>query len=187
MATKSPFGDITLKRIVFLLIAVATSAGIIVATAAAHGQLDEAAASIAEGKLPSAYRDWRLISVAREAGQLDDIRAILGNDIAIKAYREGTRPFPDGAIIARLAWSYLPSEDNNKLFGSAQSFVAGPPKNGVQFMVKDSVKYASTGGWRYAQFNDGKPIDAAMLKSCFQCHQAFKDHDHDYVFTDYAP
>src|SRR5262245_19758855 len=41
---------------------------------------DEQAASIAGGKLPPGYRDWRLISVAREEGELDDIRAVLGND-----------------------------------------------------------------------------------------------------------
>ena len=76
---------------------------------------------------PPGYRDWRLISVAHEAGNLNDFRAILGNDIAIKAYREEKLPFPDGTIIARLAWSYIPSEENNKVFGRAQSFVAGPP------------------------------------------------------------
>ncbi|HEX4794313.1 MAG TPA: cytochrome P460 family protein [Humisphaera sp.] len=176
-----------MKRIVFLLIAAALVAIAVAATAPTSDRANDAAAAIAAGKLPESYRDWRLISVAREEGKLDDIRAILGNDIAIKAYREGVRPFPEGAIIARLAWSYGPSEDNNKLFGSVQSFVAGPPKNGVQFIVKDSVKYASTGGWRYAQFNDGKPVEAAMLNSCFQCHQAFKDREHDYVFTHYAP
>jgi hypothetical protein len=129
-----------------------------------------------------------LISVAREAGDLDDIRAVLGNDLAIKAYREGQPPFPfpEGTIIGRLAWSYDASEENNKSFGKAQSFVAGRPKNGVQFMVKDSKKYASTGGWGYSQFDDGKPLtDAAMLKSCFDCHQAVKDRD--FVFTRYAP
>jgi hypothetical protein len=84
---------------------------------------------------PPGHRDWRLISVAHEEGNLNDLRAILGNDVAIKAYREGTLPFPDGTIIARLAWDYLPSEENNKVFGRAQSFMAGPPKNGVQFGV----------------------------------------------------
>jgi len=106
---------------------------------------------------PPGYRDWRLISVAREEGSLDDIRSILGNDIAVKAYREGTLPFPEGAIIARIAWSCDASEENNKTFGKAQSFAAGAPKNGVQFMVKDSKKYAETGGWGYAHFNGGKP------------------------------
>jgi hypothetical protein len=136
-------------------------------------------------EIPHGYRDWRLISVAREEGTLDDIRAILGNDIAIKAYREGTHPFPEGTIIARVAWSYLPSEENNKTFGRAQSFVAGPPKNGVQFMVKDSKKYTSTGGWGYAHFNDGKPADEAFMQSCFPCHQAIKARD--FVFTRYSP
>jgi hypothetical protein len=147
---------------------------------------DQEARAIAEGTLPGGYRDWSLISVAREEGELDDIRAILGNDRAIKAYKTGTRPFPDGAIIVRIAWSYDSSEENNKTFGRHQSFIAGHPKNGVQFMVKDSTKYASTGGWRYAQFDDAKPLtDAAKLQSCFECHQAFKGHD--FVFTRYAP
>jgi Cytochrome P460 len=92
-----------------------------------------------------------LISVAHEEGNLNDLRAILGNDEAIEASREGTLPYPDGTIIARLAWSYVPSQENNKAFGTPQSFVAGPLKNGVQFMVKDSRKYASTGRWGFAQ------------------------------------
>ncbi len=100
--------------------------------------------------------------MAHEEGDLNDLRAILGNDVAIKAYREGKLPFPDGTIIARLAWSYVPLEESSKAFGRLQSFVAGPPKNGVQLMVKGSKKYASTGGWGFAQFNDGKPADEAV-------------------------
>ena len=84
--------------------------------------------------------------MAHEEGNLNDLRALLGNELAIKAYREGKLPFPDGTIIARLAWSYVPSEENNRVFGRSQSFVAGPATN-VQFMVKDSKKYAATGGW----------------------------------------
>jgi hypothetical protein len=144
-----------------------------------------AAAAIADGRLPDGYRDWRLISVAREEAPLDDIRAVLGNDVSIDAYRAGKQPFPDGTIIARLAWSYDSSEENNKSFGREQSFVAGHPKNGVQFMVKDATKYAATGGWLYAQFDDGTPVrDAKQLQSCFTCHQAVKSRD--YVFTKYA-
>jgi hypothetical protein len=45
-----------------------------------------------------------LISIAHEAGNNNDIRAVLGNDTAIKAYREPKLPFPDGTMIARLAW-----------------------------------------------------------------------------------
>jgi Cytochrome P460 len=108
-----------------------------------------------------------LISVAHEEGNLNDLRAILGNDVAIKASREGKLPFPDGTIIARLAWSYDPLEESEKAFGRLQSFVAGPPKNGVQFMVKDSRKYASTGGWGFAQFDDGKPANEAVHNIAF--------------------
>src|SRR6476659_11147263 len=103
----------------------------------ASGHAEDDASPIFGVKIPAGYRDWRLISVAHEEGSLNDLRAILGNDVAIKAYREGKLPFPDGAIIARLAWSYVPSEENNKAFGRPQSFVAGSPTN-VQFMVKDS-------------------------------------------------
>jgi len=136
-------------------------------------------------EIPPDYRDWKLISVAREEGSQDDIRAVLGNDVAIKAYREKAAVFPDGAIIVRIAWSYVSSEDNNRAFGQPQSHVAGTPKNGVQFMVKDAVKYAATGGWGYGQFNDGKSIGGAKLKSCYPCHQAIESRD--FVFTRYAP
>jgi hypothetical protein len=174
-----------MRRIAVLLVAVAAVAGVVASTAPTSGHADGEAAPIFVTKIPSGYRDWRLISVAREEGSLNDIRAILGNDMAIKAYREGKLPFPDGTIIARIAWSYDASEENNKLFGQPQSFVAGSPKNGVQFMVKDSRKYASTGGWGFAQFDDGKPADEAVLKTCFPCHQAIKARD--FVFTRYAP
>jgi hypothetical protein len=42
----------------------------------------------------------------------------------------------------------------------AGSFVAGPAIN-IQFMVKDSTKYASSGGWGFAEFTDGKPSNVA--------------------------
>ena len=77
------------------------------------------------------------------------------------------------------------SEENNRVFGQPQSFVAGSPKNGVQFMVKDSQKYASTGGWGFAQFDDGKPAGAAKLQTCYPCHVPVKARD--FVFTRYAP
>lgn len=138
-------------------------------------------------KIQKGYRDWRLISVAHEEGDKSDIRAILGNDIAINSYRSGKHSFPDGAVIARLAWSYIPSEANDKAFGRAQSFVAGPPTGWyLQFMVKDSKKYAATGGWGFAQFDkDGIPVDDAALKPCFPCHVPAKADD--FVFTHYAP
>jgi Cytochrome P460 len=175
------------KRVIPLIAVIVSLPALLAATFSSSPSAgDGAGVAVAEGKLPPGYRDWRLISVAREEGDLDDIRAVLGNDAAIDAYRGGTRSFPDGTVIARLAWSYESSAENDKSFGRKQSFVAGHPKNGVQFMVKDATRYASTGGWLYAQFDDGKPLrDAAQLQSCFQCHQAVNDRD--YVFTRYAP
>jgi hypothetical protein len=175
-----------MKRITLLLVSLVLLAAMLAGVVPSSVNSDDAAAAIDGGKLPGGYRDWRLISVAREEGALDDIRAVLGNDVAIKAYREAKPPFPEGTIIARIAWNYEASEENNRTFGKKQSFVAGHPKNGVQFMVKDSGKYASSGGWKYAQFDNGKPLqDAAMLQSCFECHSLIKDRD--YVFTRYAP
>jgi hypothetical protein len=173
-----------MRRIALLLVTVAMVAGVVASTAPASGTADEDAASIFGIKIPPGYRDWKLISVAHEEGNLNDLRAIMGNDVAIKAYRERKLPFPDGTIIARLAWKYVPSEENNKVFGRSQSFVAGSPTN-VQFMVKDSKKYAATGGWGFAQFKDGKPDDKADLKTCFPCHEPVKARD--FVFTHYAP
>jgi Cytochrome P460 len=138
---------------------------------------------IATGTPPSGYRDWKLISVAHEEGNLNDLRAILGNDNAIKTYRTGKSPFPDGTIIARLAWDYVPSEENNKAFGRRQSFVAGHPTN-VQFMIKDSQKYSSTGGWGFSQFSDGKSKDI-RVQECFSCHVPAKARD--FIFTRYSP
>jgi hypothetical protein len=173
-----------MKRIVFVLVAVVALAGVTEYVGPACAQSVGEAVPIFGIKIPAGYRDWKLISVAHEEGNLNDLRAILGNDIAINAYREGKLPFPDGAIIARLAWSYVPSEENNKVFGRPQSFVAGAATN-VQFMVKDSTKYASTGGWGFAQFKDGKPADVALLNTCFSCHVPVKARD--FVFTHYAP
>jgi hypothetical protein len=138
-------------------------------------------------KLPADYRDWKAISVAHEAGKLNDIRMVLGNDIAIKAYRDGVKPFPDGTIIARLAYKYVPSAQNNAIFGQQQqSFVAGEPTN-VQISVKDSKRFASTGGWGYGQFEGGKPNPSeALMQTCFSCHVRL-DKANDFVFTSYSP
>src|ERR671914_2048075 len=174
-----------MRRMVFVLVAGIALAGVVASMAPASGQADGEDAPIFGVKIPPGYRDWRLISVAHEEGDLNDLRAILGNDVAIKASREGKLPYPDGTIIARLAWSYDPLEESSKAFGRLQSFVAGPPKNGVQFMVKDARKYASTGGWGFAHFDDGKPADEAVLNTCFPCHAAIKARD--LVFTRYAP
>jgi hypothetical protein len=144
--------------------------------------------------IPAGYRDWKLVSVGRlSAGNLKQLRAQLGNEIAIKAYREGTLPFPDGAIIAALHWNEVSSDENNKVLVSAPSIVAGAdPQSSVagsavnvQFMVKDSKKYAATDGWGFADFTNGKPGDEALHKTCYPCHKLGKDRD--LVFARYAP
>ncbi|MGD0363546.1 MAG: cytochrome P460 family protein [Bryobacteraceae bacterium] len=173
-----------MKRIALMLVAVVILAGIIAFTAPAPLPAADLAAPIFVTTIPPGYRDWRLISLSHEAGNLNSIGAILGNDVAIKAYREGKLPFPDGTIIAALHYGHVPSAENNKVFGQAQSFVPGPPTN-IQFMVKDSTKYAATGGWGFATFVDGKPAAAESMKGCFPCHNQAKASD--LVFTHYAP
>jgi Cytochrome P460 len=175
---------VTMNRIASLVVAGIAVAGVLASSSPAARHVDKEAAPIFGVQAPAGYRDWKLISVAHEEGNLNDLRAILGNDLAIKAYVDGKLPFPDGTIIARLAWNYVPSEENNKVFGRAQSFVAGSATN-VQFMVKNSKKYSATSGWGFAQFKDGKPADAAVLKTCFPCHEPVKARD--FVFAQYAP
>lgn len=136
--------------------------------------------------LPAGYRDWRLISIAHEADPLNDIRAVLGNKLAVDAFRSGARPFPDGAIIVRLAYRYVPSDQNNAIFGQQQSFVAGAPTN-VQVSVKDARRFAATGGWSYGQFKDGTPDPGSQpVETCFACHNSLGP-ARDLVFTNYAP
>jgi hypothetical protein len=123
-------------------------------------------------------------------GELKQLRAELGNDIAIKAYREGTLPFPDGSIIAALHWKEASSDADNKVLtegfpgAGLQSSFAGDAVN-VRFMVKDSKKSGASGGWGFADFTNGKPADLAVHEKCWPCHEPGKDRD--YVFTRYAP
>jgi hypothetical protein len=176
-----------MKRIAFLLVALFMVGGIVAFTSPASGRDDGRAVPIFGIRVFPGYRDWRLISVAHEEGSLNDIRAILGNDVTIKAFREDKLPFPDGTVIARIAWKDVPSEENNKVFGRVQSFVAGPaPDWYLQFMVKDSRRFDATAGWGFAQFDkDGKPADETKMKTCFPCHRSFQAGD--FVFTRYAP
>ena len=171
------------------LVVVVTLAGAAAFTVSAPLQAGQEAAPIFLTNIPPGYRDWEMIAVAHlVTGKVDQLRAQLGNEIAIKAFKEGKAPFPDGTIIAALHWNRVLSEDNNKVlagpFPGAQSFIAGSAVN-VQFMVKDSRKYAATGGWGFGDFKDGKPGGETLMKTCFPCHIPAKAHD--YVFTRYAP
>jgi hypothetical protein len=130
--------------------------------------------------IPAGYRHWELVAVSQEqTDRLDELRGILGNDIALKAYRAGTLPFPDGAVLAKLAWKHVQSTE------SPGAFVPGSPTT-VQIMVKDSKRYAATGGWGFGRFIGGKPVDEAQHRTCYACHVA-NVKGHDIVFTRYAP
>jgi hypothetical protein len=189
-----------MRRIALVGVAVTATAvaGVAAYLESASGQSNGEAAPIYGVKLPEAYRDWRLISVKTltgkqlkgTGGELKQLRAVLGNDLAIKAYRDGTLPFPDGAIIAALHWKEDSSDSDNQVLAAGfpglglESTFAGSAVN-AQFMVKDSRKYAASGGWGFADFTKGKPGDEALHAKCFPCHAPAKDRD--YVFTRYAP
>jgi hypothetical protein len=182
-----------MKQIILVLFIVTAVGGLSAYVAPASGQSDGETAPIYGIKMPEGYRDWRLISVKQltnTAGKPTQLRAQLGNDLAIAAFREGKLPFPDGAMIAALHWNEGSSDFDNQALAAGfpalglKSTFAGTAVN-VQFMIKDSKKYAASGGWGYADFTDGKPGDQALHEKCFPCHLPAKDRD--YVFTRYAP
>jgi hypothetical protein len=179
-----------MRRVIIPIVAAGALAGLISYLSPASGQADLDASPIYGIKIPEGYRNWQLISVNHLAGSNSkQVRAQLGNDIAVKAFRDRTLPFPDGATIAALHWNEVSSDENDKVLAMGfpgaglQSFVAGQVVN-VQFMVKDSKKYAATGGWGFADFTDGRPGNEALHNTCFGCHEPAKARD--YVFTRYA-
>lgn len=132
--------------------------------------------------LPEGYKNWQLISPSFRTDK-NHLRVILGNEVAVRAAREGrVNPWPDGAILAKLAWSIKTDE---------RWTTATVPKDFVQaeIMVKDAAKYSATGGWGFARWvgKDLKPYgkDASFVQECFGCHTPVKDQD--YVFTHPAP
>ncbi|WP_246102438.1 cytochrome P460 family protein [Methylobacterium terricola] len=146
--------------------------------ARASGEEAKPASPIYGVTVPDGYRDWRLIAPALEDAPLNELRAVLGNDVAVRAYRAGTLPFPDGSVLVKLAWTRTPSSE----FESAT--VPGPATT-VQVMVKDATRYPQSGGWGFGRFIDGKPVDAAQHQTCFACHEA-RVKERDFVFTRYA-
>ena len=186
-----------MKRILFALLAVAAVACIVASSAPTSGHADEpvsAASPIYGVTIPAGYRDWKLIAVSEiAAGDKSQLRAEFGNDVAIKAFKEGRLPFPDGSIVIAQHWAKQSSAENDSVLAMApmvagldspKSFIPGSFIN-MQVMVKDSKKYAASGGWGFADFKDGKPGDEALTKTCFPCHEPAKAHD--FVFTHYAP
>lgn len=122
------------------------------------------------------YKDWLTLSVShRLEKQL--MRTILGNDVAVKAARAGnTKPWPDGAIIAKVGWK------EKKHPNWPQAVVPGEFA-GAEAMIKDSKKYAETGGWGFGHWEGSKLVmnDKEKSATCFACHTPMKNND--YVYT----
>lgn len=128
--------------------------------------------------LPKAYRDWNILSASYRKDN-HTLRYIFGNDIAVKASREGkTSPWPDGAILGKVVLKVKNDENWDAAIV--------PKKIGhAEFMYKDSKKYKETEGWGYARWvgNDQKPYgkDKSFVQECYQCHLPVKNND--FVFT----
>ncbi|ALV58839.1 MULTISPECIES: cytochrome P460 family protein [Burkholderia] len=129
--------------------------------------------------IPPGYRKWEMVAPAEEAAPLDELRVVLGNPVAIRALEQATLPFPDGTILVKLAYKRKQSDE------FAPATVPGQATT-VQVMVKDSRRYAATGGWGFGRFINGVPADLGQHQTCFACHQA-RVKNHDYVFTRLAP
>jgi len=137
------------------------------------------------------YEKWQAISTSRNETV---VAMILGNPAMIEAYQAGIpangKPVPDGAKMAKIHWKPKP----NQFFPDAT--VPGELLN-VDFMVKDSKRFADSGGWGYAVFDynaasdtftpgttSGKPPQGNDAKCGFACHTTVKARD--YVFTEYG-
>jgi hypothetical protein len=167
---------------VVLLVVLLTCVPYLVTIASAEGPVERSAADaspIFGVTIPPGYKQWELVAPAEEAAPLDELRAVIGNQPAMDAYQAGKLPFPDGTILVKRAWKRKQSPE----FASAT--IPGAATT-VQVMVKDSRKYASTGGWGFGRFVNGKPVDEAQHRTCWGCHEA-RARSHDYVFTRLAP
>lgn len=164
--------------ILFAIALSITGVGMSAAYVASAEPQPENASPIYGVTLPEGYRDWKFIAPAQEAPPLDELRAVLANDVAVEAYKKGTLPFPDGSILVKLAYKRQQSSE----FPPAT--VPGAPTT-VQVMVKDTKKYPDSHGWGFGRFVNGKPVDVAQHETCLSCHVG-NVKDHDYVFTRYA-
>jgi len=123
------------------------------------------------------YRDWRVLGVSHRLDK-STLRAIVGNDVAINAARAGKiHPWPDGTIIAKLVWK----ERNHPNW--PQAVIPGEMAS-AEAMIKDSKKFADTGGWGFGHW-EGKNLvmnDKVKSEACFACHMPMKDNDFVYTF-----
>jgi mono/diheme cytochrome c family protein len=138
------------------------------------------------------YESWPVISISHNGGA---VAAILGNPVMIDAYKAGIpgngKPFPDGAKMAKVHW-------NAKVdAGEPGSPTVPGTQHDVDLMVKDSKRFADSGGWGYGVFEidpatgqfrlgnlSDKPPQGSDAKCGFACHTAVKTKD--YVFTSYG-
>ncbi len=137
------------------------------------------------------YEAWQVVSISQN-GNL--IAAILGNPEMIRAYQAGVpgngKPFPDGARLAKIHW-------NPKKMETFPAATVPGTQHDVDFMVKDSKRFADSGGWGYGVFDydaksdtftpgtlAGKPPQGNNATCGFACHTSVKTRD--YVFTDYG-
>lgn len=167
----------------------------VLATGAAISAQDRYTVKVTNGLAFSEFRgyeSWPVIAVSENGGL---IAVILGNPAMMEAYRSGApgngKPFPDGARMAKIHWNPKKNEA-----APGQPTVPGNLHD-IDFMVKDSKRFADSGGWGYGAFDydsasdSFKPSTAADnppqghdAKCGFACHTAVKNRD--YVFTDYG-
>jgi hypothetical protein len=133
------------------------------------------------------YETWQVVAPSYRTDN-NELRIILGNTVMINAYKEGIpgngKPFPEGSIIVKVAWS----ERKSPVFPAA--FEPDVLRR-VEFIVKDSKRFPGTSGWGYARFvHDAKtgafsPFgkDASFAQECYQCHTLVKGKD--FIFTGY--
>jgi hypothetical protein len=137
------------------------------------------------------YEGWQTISISYNEKLMS---ATLGNPVMIKAYQAGIpgngKPFPDGAKMAKVHWS------PKKLEAFPNTLVPGT-QNDVDFMVKDSKRFADSGGWGWGAFKydaasdsfrpfneSDQPPQGKDAKCGLACHTIVKARD--YVFTEYG-
>ena len=126
------------------------------------------------------YRSWQVVAPSYRDDK-KHIRIILGNPLAIAAMRDKIRPLPDGAVLAKVAWT-IRTHPKFPVATEPNEFAQ------VEFMVKDAAKYKASGGWGFARFvgKELKPYgkDAGFVQECMGCHTPVKEND--YLFTGYA-
>ncbi|QEM67495.1 cytochrome P460 [Geobacter sp. FeAm09] len=158
------------------MLKIVAACAVLLAVAGSGGATDRPVAPNGIALYPG-YMTWKVVAPSYREDK-GHIRVVTGNEIAVAALRAGTRPLPDGSVLAKVAWK----ADKHPSFPVAT--VPGAFAQ-VEFMVKDAVKYRVTGGWGYARFvgNELKPYgkDAGFVQECFGCHTPVADND--YLFT----